>query len=64
MDEKEENPGYVTKSFCDERFNRIMDKLEDLIESRKQSTQNWKSLALALISGATISLFTWWLSYH
>jgi hypothetical protein len=38
-----DNPGYVTKPFCDERSGRIMDKVEELKSVYLEKTEELKT---------------------
>jgi tetrahydromethanopterin S-methyltransferase subunit G len=61
---------YVTVELCDERFRRIMDKLEVLDrrlsaieENQKQRTRDWVQLFISVLSGTLVALITWALSH-
>jgi len=69
---KKDNPNskYVTLTFCNERFNRIMDKLDaidkkvdELKNQRRQSGRDWKLALLSILSGSTVAAITWILSH-
>jgi pheromone shutdown protein TraB len=64
------DPRYVTVELCDERFGRIMDKLEVLDkrlsaieENQKQRTRDWVQLFISVLSGTLVALITWALSH-
>lgn len=57
---KKENP-YVTRPFCDERFLRVMEKLEvidDKVDKISEKGKDWRVLAFSIlgsvISGAVV----------
>jgi pheromone shutdown protein TraB len=63
---EENKPKYVTIEFCNERFNRIMDKLEAidrkltaLEEAHRQSIRDWKLFALSIFSGVIVAVVSW-----
>jgi hypothetical protein len=65
-----DEPQYVTLEFCNERFNRIMDKLGDidrkvteLRDIEKERARDWKMFILSVSSGAIVALITWLLSH-
>ncbi|MFQ6064227.1 MAG: hypothetical protein ACE5L6_02010 [Candidatus Bathyarchaeia archaeon] len=54
------NPSYVTRQFCDERFDRIIDKLDVIDEKidgikseRKEETRDWRALGFAVLGSVT-----------
>jgi pheromone shutdown protein TraB len=64
------DPHYVTVELCDERFLRIMDKLEVLDkrlsaieENQKQRTRDWIQLFISVLSGTLVAFITWLLSH-
>jgi pheromone shutdown protein TraB len=64
------DPHYVTVELCDERFGRIMDKLEVLDkrlsaieENQKQRTRDWVQLFISVLSGTLVAFITWALSH-
>lgn len=66
----EKNPSkFVSRSFCDERFGRIGDKLdaidrkvEELRDAQRQRGRDWRSLAVSIASGSTVAVIAWILS--
>jgi len=61
---------YVTQDFCNERFGRILDKLEvidgkvdDLRNEKRKGSRDWKLFAFALTSGISggiiVTLVEW-----
>jgi len=56
--DKETNNPYVSRSFCNERFNRTLDKLES-IEHKidDQAKQRWQPKDYATIFTALLALF-------
>jgi hypothetical protein len=63
-------PQYVTLEFCNECFNRMMDKLGDidgkvteLRDIEKERAGDWKMFILSVLSGAIVALITWLLSH-
>jgi len=57
---------YVTRSFCDERFSRFMDKLEaidkkidELKEEKREESHALRNTVLALIVSAFITLLSY-----
>lgn len=65
----EHNPGYITKPFCDERFGRVIDKLDviankvdDLKNKQEERGRDWKSFIAAVISGSLVALVAWGLA--
>ena len=64
MSKKKDNPaGYVTKTFCDERFQRVVDKLEtidkkidDLKSEKREESHALRNAILSLIVGAALAL--------
>jgi pheromone shutdown protein TraB len=64
------DPHYVTVELCDERFGRIMDKLEALDrrlsaieEAQKQRARDWVQLFISVLSGTLVAFITWALSH-
>jgi hypothetical protein len=64
MDEK-----YVTKEFCDERFTRIMEKLdsidrrlEKIENNQRESLRDWKRFVLTVLGGVVTALIVWLLN--
>ena len=70
---KDENPTekqLVTLDFCNERFNRILDKLTaidqkvtSISQKQEESKRDWKMFILSILSGTVVALVTWAL-YH
>jgi hypothetical protein len=61
---------YVTVSLCNERFGRIMDKLEILDrrltaieEAQRQRARDWVQLFISVLSGTLVAFITWVLSH-
>lgn len=66
LDDNDNNPKYVTTEFCNERFGRIMDKLDIIdkkVEEIKQSKRDWKMFLLSIASGCAVAVVTWLLSH-
>ena len=70
MSKDDPNSKYVTLTFCNERFNRIMDKLDaidkkvdELKKQRRQSGRDWKLAFLSILSGSAVAIITWLLSH-
>jgi len=64
------DPHYVTIELCDERFGRIMDKLEVLDrrlsaieEAQRQRARDWVQLFISALSGTLVAFITWVLSH-
>jgi len=59
-----DNPGkYVTQTFCDERFQRVVDKLTSIekkidafISEKKEESHALRNAILSLIVGALLAL--------
>ena len=56
----------VTKAFCDERFQRVVDKLDtinqnvtELRQDKKESDHAYRNVILSIISGAVIATIAW-----
>jgi len=63
------NPGFVTEKFCDERFGRIVDKLDEMksllqeIKNDKKKESHFiRNFAGTLIGGGLVAYFAWLLS--
>ena len=61
---------FVTRDFCDERFGRIMDKLDgidnkitDLTNSRRESSRDWRNFVYTLVGGGIVAILTWILAH-
>jgi len=61
---------FVTRDFCDERFGRIMDKLDgiddkitELTNSRKESSRDWRNFVYTLVGGGIVAILTWILAH-
>ena len=65
------NPNrFVTRDFCDERFGRIMDKLNgidekitELANSKKESSRDWRNFAYTVVGGGIVAILTWILAH-
>lgn len=69
MSDSEENPGYVTKDFCNERFERVSGMLgelkgilEDIKNDKKKESHFWRNFLGTIIGGGLVAYFAWLLS--
>jgi len=59
-----DNPGkYVTQTFCDERFQRVVDKLTSIekkidgfISEKKEESHAFRNAIVSLVIGAALAL--------
>jgi len=65
----DENPRYVTVELCNERFMRIIDKLEildkrisELRSEQARRARDWRLFFMSVASGVVVALVTWLLS--
>jgi len=65
----DENPKYVTVELCNERFMRIIDKLEvldkrisELRSEQARRSRDWRLFFMSVASGVVVALVTWLLS--
>jgi hypothetical protein len=65
----DENPRYVTVDLCNERFMRIIDKLEildkrisELRSEQARRARDWRLFFMSVASGVVVALVTWLLS--
>jgi len=64
-----DNPGFVTKDFCNERFGRVSDKLDEvksLIQTMKDEEKDdrhfWRNFLGTLVGGGIVACLAWLLS--
>lgn len=64
---------YVSKDFCDERFKRILEMLEQIDKkldkaekdriqnntNKRESFSAWRSFAFAIVGGSLVAFITW-----
>lgn len=56
-DNDDNDPGYVTRDFCDERFLRVMEKLDNIgSKIDRQSESRFSAKEKALVVVATLGL--------
>jgi hypothetical protein len=63
-------PGFVTRDFCNERTERVLEKLkviegkvDSLIAEKKEESHSLRNTILSVLSGAVVALVAWAISH-
>jgi hypothetical protein len=69
MNQSKDNPGFVTEKFCNERFSRVSDKLDEvkgllqeIKEDKKEEGHFWRNFLGTVVGGGLVAFFAWLLS--